>query len=125
MPASLGFGGLFFLSVCERESKVEPLSLPLKANPPSQILILLVCCSTTTPLTQVHRLPGALETLKELHDQFDFFVVSSRQAVIAEHTQKWLAEEYPDVFKGVLLGNHWGVDGVAKRLVLLFFFFSF
>merc|ERR1719229_12027 len=53
-------------------------------------------------------IPDAFSTLNELKDEFDFYVVTSRQANLEKVTEEWVNRHFPGIFEGVLLGNHWG-----------------
>ncbi|KAL0479000.1 hypothetical protein AKO1_007878 [Acrasis kona] len=54
---------------------------------------------------------NASETLTRLKSKFDLVVVTSRQHVIKDRTEKLLNNYYPGIFSKVLMGNHWGRDG--------------
>jgi len=52
-------------------------------------------------------LPGAREVLQKYKDAVDFYIVTSRQHVILQETENWVERHYPQLFKGILAGNHW------------------
>eukprot|EP00049_Salpingoeca_infusionum_P000996 m.44117 g.44117 ORF g.44117 m.44117 type:complete len:233 (+) comp10819_c1_seq1:38-736(+) len=62
----------------------------------------------------IEAVPGALEALTQLSKHFDLVVVTSRQHSIAEETHRWVETHFPNVFKSILFGNHWGVNGEKR-----------
>lgn len=51
-----------------------------------------------------------LPKLRELG--FELVIVTSRQFIIADETRKWIARHFPeDMFKEIVFGNHWGLEG--------------
>jgi len=58
-------------------------------------------------LTKVPPIPNAFETLSQFTNDFTYIVVTSRQHVIKDETEKWISLHYPNIFQQVLLGNHY------------------
>eukprot|EP00898_Chlorokybus_atmophyticus_P001308 jgi/Chlat1/2178/Chrsp17S02854 len=54
---------------------------------------------------------GSVSTLQALSQQYDFVVVTSRQAVIEERSRQWIEKHFPGVFKAVYFGNHYAAAG--------------
>jgi hypothetical protein len=57
--------------------------------------------------TGVRPIAKAAEVLRSFLGRCRFFVVTSRQHVIAEQTAAWIAEHFEGVFAGVKMGNHY------------------
>eukprot|EP00803_Ostreobium_quekettii_P003522 evm.model.scf_2148.3 EVM.evm.TU.scf_2148.3 scf_2148:18982-23175(-) len=60
-------------------------------------------------------MPGSQSTLCDLATWCDLVVVTSRQHVIQEPTLEWLTEHFPGVFQDVHFGNHFALDGEARK----------
>eukprot|EP00043_Microstomoeca_roanoka_P017850 m.187622 g.187622 ORF g.187622 m.187622 type:complete len:222 (+) comp16714_c6_seq4:50-715(+) len=58
--------------------------------------------------------PGAKEALAKLAEKFDLCIVTSRQHSIATETHQWVESHFPNTFKSILFGNHWGEHGERK-----------
>ncbi len=63
-------------------------------------------------------IPDAADGLRALKSAFRLVVVTSRQTAIEAETRAWLLRHYPDTFDDVAFGNHYGLEG-AKKYVLL------
>ncbi|EGD79086.1 hypothetical protein PTSG_11828 [Salpingoeca rosetta] len=58
--------------------------------------------------------PGAQEALAKLAEKYDLVIVTSRQHIIAPETHEWVETHFPNTFKSILFGNHWGLHGEKK-----------
>jgi uncharacterized HAD superfamily protein len=56
----------------------------------------------------------AQQTLLKLKERFDLVVVTSRQHTIKDLTFKFLDKYYNGIFSCVLMGNHYGKEGVKR-----------
>ncbi|KAJ1441081.1 hypothetical protein B484DRAFT_356963 [Ochromonadaceae sp. CCMP2298] len=63
---------------------------------------------------QIKPIPGALEVLQMLQQDFELHVVTSRQHKIEESTLLWINTHYPDIFTKVHFGNHYTRDGKSR-----------
>jgi uncharacterized HAD superfamily protein len=59
-------------------------------------------------------LEHAVQTLQKLKERFELVIVTSRQHAIKDHTHEFLDKYYPGIFSSVLMGNHYGKEGVKK-----------
>eukprot|EP00946_MAST-07B_sp_MAST-7B-sp1_P004417 g4417.t1 len=72
--------------------------------------------------TGVTPIAGAARVLRSFLDRCDFYVVTSRQHVIAAQTAAWIDEHFEGVFKGIKMGNHYDLaspnpDEVTNNVV--------
>ena len=95
------------MRMCLFWSLLQPFALSL--FPLSHLSLSLSCVCL-----QLRLVPGAKEALATLAKKYDLVIVTSRQHVIAEDTHKWVEEHFPDTFKSILFGNHWGLHGEKK-----------
>lgn len=62
-------------------------------------------------VNDIEVMPFAKETIEDLADSYDFAIVTSRQLFLKEITYTWINKYYPQLFKVILFGNHYGVEG--------------
>lgn len=55
--------------------------------------------------------PGCVEGIKQLKECYDLVVVTSRQHILKNKTIKFINETFPDCFKDIVFGNHYGMEG--------------
>jgi FMN phosphatase YigB (HAD superfamily) len=61
-----------------------------------------------TEKIHIEPLTGALEVLRHLKEHFDLVIITSRRAILAEVSEKWLVEHYPKLFNGIHFVEVWG-----------------
>ena len=53
-------------------------------------------------------IPGAINAISKLEENYHLVIVTSRKDEHADNTNNWLKKHYPAVFKGVLFTAAWG-----------------
>ncbi|MEA1909825.1 MAG: hypothetical protein U9M89_02285 [Patescibacteria group bacterium] len=56
---------------------------------------------------------GAKEWVENLSKQHDLYLVTARQNVVQEKTHDWISRNFAGLFKGILFGNHYPIDGAS------------
>lgn len=57
-------------------------------------------------------LPDAVVGINALKEAgFDVVLVTSRQLILEEHTKTWIQQNFPNSFREIAFGNHWGTAG--------------
>jgi hypothetical protein len=72
--------------------------------------------------TGVMPIAGAADVLRSFLGRCEFFVVTSRQHVIAEQTAAWIQKHFEGIFAGIKMGNHYDLaspnpDKVTNNVV--------
>lgn len=65
-------------------------------------------------INKIQPIPGALETLQKLKEDYDLHIVTSRQFAIEELTVKWVEQHFPGVFSKLHFGNHYSKEGKVR-----------
>ncbi|CAM9402122.1 unnamed protein product, partial [Sphacelaria rigidula] len=66
---------------------------------------------------QGHGIPavkGAVEVLRKHAENFELHVVTSRQNILREMTEVWVAKHYPEIFTKLHFGNHYSHEGESR-----------
>lgn len=57
---------------------------------------------------------GAVEVLRKHKDKLELHVVTSRQNILKEMTEVWIAQHYSDIFAKLHFGNHHSLEGEIR-----------
>lgn len=66
---------------------------------------------------QGHGIPvvdGAAEVLRKHTDKLELHVVTSRQNILKEMTEAWIARHYSEIFTKLHFGNHHSLEGEVR-----------
>lgn len=55
--------------------------------------------------------PGSVEAINKLKEYYDLVIVTSRQLSIVDKTIEFINKNFPNCFKDILFGNHYGDSG--------------
>lgn len=66
---------------------------------------------------RIQLVPGCVEGIKKLKEHYDLFIVTSRQHILKDNTVNFINNTFPNCFKDIVFGNHYGIEGskISKK----------